>query len=335
MIKRIGWILLEMVAHTREEMAAPATVNVCKISASNITFSEPKKNKQGGASVSFKYTNQNVQFRFPQFMFPGGVLVKDNQNKDGSVTTSYTMSASLQGCDPYGVVAAVGSDDVSKAYNFLREFQESVLKAAVDNSPKWFGKKREMASLRDSFNKFLSVSVENTAEGWVPNGKYPPSLRFKMPVYDGKVCMDIIDDEENDVILKSPTDLPDAFGKGCSAKIIAQGSIYIIGQAFGLTWKPSFVQVSKRRKQTARDLFREDQDDGEKVSAPPAGSARAAFAAADDDDDDDEGSYPVVDPPAPEVVDVDVAPPPTVVVSGGAGKAAAAPAAAPRRRKVA
>jgi len=136
-------------------MAAPATVNVCKINASNITFSEVKKNKQGGGSVSFKYTNQNVQFRFPQFAFPGGVLVKDNQNKDGSVTTSYTMSASLQGCDPYGVEPAAGTDDVQKAYNFLREFQEAVIKAAVDNSPKWFGKKREIGSIRDSFNKFL------------------------------------------------------------------------------------------------------------------------------------------------------------------------------------
>ena len=158
--------------------------------------------------------------------------------------------------------------------------------------------------------------------------------------------MDIIDDEDNDVILKSPSDLPDAFGKGCGASIIAQGSIYIIGQGFGLTWKPSFVKVSKRRRQTARDLFREDQDDGEKVSAPPAGSARAAFAAeddddddapvvakagagagaADDDDDDDAAGYgggaiePPVAAPAP-------APAPA--------PAAASAAAAPRRRKVA
>lgn len=325
-------------------MAAPATVNVCKINASNITFSEVKKNKQGGGSVSFKYTNQNVQFRFPQFMFPGGVLVKDNQNKDGSVTTSYTMSASLHGCDPYGVEPAAGTDDVQKAYNFLREFQEAVLKAAVDNSPKWFGKKRELASLRDSFNKFLSVSVDNTAEGWVPNGKYPPSLRFKLPVYDGKVSMDIIDDEDNDVILKSPSDLPDAFGKGCGASIIAQGSIYIIGQGFGLTWKPSFVKVSKRRRQTARDLFREDQDDGETAAAPPAGSARAAFAAEDDDDDDetpkvsagagagaagndddDDAGYGggAIEPPAP------------APAAAAPKSAAASSAAAPRRRKVA
>jgi len=322
-------------------MAAPATVNVCKINASNITFSEVKKNKQGGGSVSFKYTNQNVQFRFPQFMFPGGVLVKENQNKDGSFTTSYTMSASLHGCDPYGAEPAAGTDDVQKAYNFLREFQEAVIKAAADNSPKWFGKKREIGSIRDSFNKFLSVSVENTAEGWVPNGKYPPSLRFKLPVYDGKVSMDIIDDEENDVILKSPSDLPEAFGKGCSANIIAQGSIYIIGQAFGLTWKPSFVKVSKRRRQTARDLFREDQDDGEKTPAPPAGSARAAFAAAEDDDDDDETPQVKAGAGAADDDDDDVGyggvvePPASAPAPAPPPAPAPAAAAAPRRRKVA
>jgi len=312
-------------------MAAPATVNICKINASDISFSEPKKNKQGGISVSFKYINQNVQFRFPQMTFPGGVLVKENQNKDGSTTTSYTMSASMQGCDPYAQTPATGTDDVSKAYNFLREFQEAVIKAAADNSPKWFGKKRELSSVRDSFNKFLSVSQDNTSEGWVPNGKYPPSVRFKLPVYDGKVCMDIIDDASNDVVVGHPSDLPDAFGKGCACKIIAQGSIYVIGQAFGLTWKPCYVEVSKRRRVTARDLFKEDQDDGEAVPIV-SGGARAAFAD-DDDDDDEDGGYPAEagagsaspPPPAPVVVES----PPVVV------PAAAAAAAAPRRRKVA
>ena len=173
-------------------MSAPAVVNVCKINASDIQFSEPKRNKQGGVSVAFKYKSQNVQFRFPQFGFPGGCLVKENENKDGSITTSYTMSASLQGCDPYGQLPATGTDDVSKAYNFLREFQEAVIQSAVANSASWFGKKRGEESIRDSFNKVLSVSVDNTAEGWVPNGKYPPSLRFKLPVYDGKVSMDMV-----------------------------------------------------------------------------------------------------------------------------------------------
>jgi hypothetical protein len=258
-------------------MAAPAVVSVSKISASDIQFSEPKINKQGGKSIAFKYRSQNVQFRFPLLGFPGGVLMKENENKDGSTSISYTMSASLQGCDPYGRDPATGTDEVSKSYNFLRDFQEAVIQAAVANSAAWFGKKRGEESIRDSFNKFLSVSVDKTNDGWVPNGKYPPSLRFKLPVYDGKVSMDVIDSEDNTIAL-APTELQGALPKGSQAKIIAQGSIYIIGQGFGLTWRPSMMQVFKRQRKTAREYFKEDQEDGEDAVEVPTGGAKAAFA---------------------------------------------------------
>jgi len=256
-------------------MAAPAVVSVTRISVNDIQFAEPKRNKQGGVSVAFKYNNQNVQFRFPQMTFPGGCLVKENENKDGSTTLSYTMSASLTGCDPYAQEQATGTDDVSRAYNFLRDFQERVIQTATENSAKWFGKKRGEESIRDSFNKFLSVSVDKTDDGYVPNGKYPPSFRYKLPVYDGKVCMEIIDEHDDDVNVNNPSDLPAVFGKGCSAKMVAQGSIYVIGQSFGVTWKPTYVQVSKRSKKSAREMFVEDEDDSEMPAAVEGGAAKA------------------------------------------------------------
>lgn len=244
-------------------MAAPAVISVNKISASDIQFADPKRNKQGGSSIGFKYNNQNVQFRFPQLSFPGGCLVKENENKDGSVSISYTMSASLTGCDPYAEETSAGTDDISKTYNFLKEFQDRLISAAVENSTKWFGKKRGEESIRDSFNKFLSVSVDKTNDGYVPNGKYPPSFRFKLPVYDGKVCMEVINENNDDVEINTPADLPNVFTKGCSAKMVVQGSIYIVGQGFGVTWKPTYVQLSKRAKKSAREMFAEDEDDAE------------------------------------------------------------------------
>jgi hypothetical protein len=265
-------------------MAAPAVISVSKVSAADIHFAEPRRNKQGGVSVGFKFNNQNVQFRFPQFGFPGGVLEKENENKDGSITKAYTMSASLQGCDPYGIERSTGTDDVSKAYNFLKDFQERVIQAAVENSSKWFGKKRGEESIRDSFNKFLSVSVDKTNDGWVPNGKYPPSLRFKLPVYDGKVCMEVIDSEDNDVEVTTGN-LSETFTKGCSSKIVAQGSIYIIGQGFGVTWKPTYLQVSKKKRHTARDYFKEDEDDVEEEVEKVDGGAKAAFTEEEEEEE--------------------------------------------------
>ena len=245
--------------------------------------------------------------------------MKENENKDGSITTSYTMSASLQGCDPYAQAPATGTDDVSKAYNFLREFQEAVIQAAVTNSASWFGKKRGEESIRDSFNKFLSVSVDKTNDGWVPNGKYPPSLRFKLPVYDGKVSMDVIDANENDIVVQ-PSGLQETFAKGCQAKIVASGSIYVIGQGFGLTWKPSYVQVHQRKRQTARDMFKDDEDDGE-APVPVAGGAKAALGS-DNEDEEEDGDEEETPAPAPAPAPAPT-PTPTIVEIAESSKPAA------------
>lgn len=256
-------------------MAAPAVINVTKISVNDIQFSDVKRNKQGGVSIALRYNNQSVQFRFPQFSFPGGCIVKENENKDGSITTSYMMSASMAGCDPYAQEPSTTMDDISKAYNFLREFQDRIIQVAVENSAKWFGKKRSEDSIRDSFNKFLSVSVDKTDDGWVPNGKYPPSFRFKLPVYDGKVCMEVIDENNDDVVITSPDELSTVFSKGCSAKIVAQVGIYVVGQSFGVTWKPTYVQLSRRAKKSARDMFAEDEDDVEVTEKVEGGASNA------------------------------------------------------------
>lgn len=266
---QLFYLDIASLSHTHPDkhitMASPAVVSVTKISANDIHFAEAKRNKQGGMSIGFKYINQNVQFRFPLMSFPGGCIVKENENKDGSTTMSYMLSASLSGCDPYAQEPATNNDDTAKAYNFLRDFQERVIQAAVENSPKWFGKKRGEESIRDSFNRFLTVSVDKTTEGYVPNGKYPPSLRYKLPVYDGKVCMEIIDESNDDIEVRDPSELTSVFGKGSSAKIVAQGSIYVVGQSFGVTWKPTYVQMSKKAKKNARDMFAEDEDDVEEA----------------------------------------------------------------------
>jgi hypothetical protein len=237
-------------------------INVTKISASDIQFSEPRKNKNGGGSISFKFKGQACDFRIPQVTFPGGLQVKENPNKDGSSTTSYTISASLNGGDPYGQTTSTDPSETAKLYNFMHALQERVVAEAVEKSVSWFGKKRSEDSLRDSFNKFISLSVDKTPEGWIPNGKYPPSLRLKVPVYDGKVAMDLIDSEDNDVLL-TPDTLADVFTKGTSAKFVLQGSIYMVGQSFGVTWKPKHGQVFQRKRQTARDFFKADKEDEE------------------------------------------------------------------------
>jgi hypothetical protein len=60
-------------------------------------------------------------------------------------------------------------------------------------------------------------------------------------------------------------DLVGVFSKGSSAKLVLQGQLYFVGQSFGVTWKPSYGQIFQRKRATARDFFKRDEDDVEEA----------------------------------------------------------------------
>jgi hypothetical protein len=185
--------------------------------------------------------------------FPGGLLQREDE-KSGNV--SYSLIGSLKGCDPYAKVRSTGDDEMSKLYNFLLDLQEKLIQAATENSTKWFGKKRGEESIRDSFNErsILSVSSDKNGDEYVPNGKYPPSFRLKIPVYDGRISMDAVDASTKPIYLTVDS-LRSVFPKGVAANLIVSGSVYIIGQSFGVTWRVSMAQVFPQTRLTAASAF--------------------------------------------------------------------------------
>lgn len=288
-----------------------AVANIRKIKTSDITFSDPIKNKKTNAvSVNLLYNGQKVQFRLPKIGFPGGVLVRTQD----SGQTTYTLIASLTGCDPYANERATSDSDPEVVYNFMRDVEEKVVQAAFDNSTRWFGKKRSMESLQETFKRCVTASVSKDDDGaWVPNGKYPPSVRFKVPVWEGKVNMSVIDSESTPLDVNLDT-LATLFPKSSSAKAVVVGSIYVAGLSFGITWKITDAQVFHQRRMTAADKFRDDEDDEERAPIAPA---PAAVFADDDEDDDAKESAPALEEevkaPAPAPADA-----PQKAAGGGA-----------------
>jgi hypothetical protein len=292
---------------------AYAVANVRKIKTSDITFSDPIKNKKTNAvSVNMLYNGQKVQFRLPKISFPGGVLVRTQD----SGQTTYTLIASLPGCDPYGNERATGDSDPEVVYNFMRDVEEKVIQAALENSARWFGKKRSLESLQETFKRCVSASVSKDEDGvWVPNGKYPPSVRFKVPVWEGKVNMSVIDAESNPQDVSLDT-LASLFPKASSAKAVVVGSIYVAGLSFGVTWKITDAQVFHQRRMTAADKFRDDDDDVE-VPAPAPAPAPAAFVSPSDEEEYGEETTVTEDAPAAPAPAPVPAPAPAPAATGG------------------
>jgi hypothetical protein len=244
-------------------MTTIAAIPVSNASIKNVVFTEAKRNKQGGMGVSMKYDNQNLMLRLPCLSFPGGLITREDE-KTG--TMSYSIIGTLKGCDPYGRERSTNTDDVSNMYNFLCDLKEKLIQTATENSSKWFGKTRSADSVRDSFNdrSILCISADKVGNEYIPNGKYPPSFKMKLPVYDGSIKMDIVDSSSKDIYL-TLDNLRSVFPKGVRANLAVSGSIYIIGQSYGIAWRVSHGQVLPQTRLTAALMFApvEDAEDNE------------------------------------------------------------------------
>ena len=297
-------------------MATTAIISSSNLDISKVTFSDIRTNQKGGKAVSIKYSGQPLQIRLEKASYPMGVNVKENENG-----TAYTMSLTLKGCDPYAKDRA-GSEAGSTGvlYNFLHDLQKRILDTAEQNSTKWFGKTRSRSVLEDTMKQFISPSVEKVNGEWIPSGKYPPSLRMKVPVYNGEVAMDVTDSYGKPVEV-TPDNLQAVFPKRVEASLVVSPSIYVTGQGFGVTWKISYAKVSPPQRTTAADVFRDEIEEETAglsnavplLSRTDGGGINAAEE--EDGQQEEEVSVPFVEAPAP-------APAP-------------APAAAKSRRRVA
>jgi hypothetical protein len=281
----------------KNRMSVNAIINASNLDINKVSFGDIRVSKTNGSkSVPIKYNGQNFQMRIPKLQYPMGVSIKETENG-----TNYTMLASLRGCDSYAKERAPeDAGEIGQMYNFLKDLEEKVIKTAVEKSTSWFGRARKEDVLRDSMKTLVSPSVEKQGAEWVPNGKYPPSFRMKVPVYDGKVNMDAVDMANRPIPLTTDN-LETVFPKRMEARFIVSPSIYVSGQGFGVTWRISYAQVSAQARVTAAQLF-DAEEDAEEEETRPSVAERLEEAA-------EESTFVPESPSAPPVTEVKSPPP--------------------------
>jgi hypothetical protein len=289
------------IRYTQNRMSVNAIINASNLDINKVSFGDIRVSKTNGSkSVPIKYNGQNFQMRIPKLQYPMGVSIKETENG-----TNYTMLASLRGCDSYAKERAPeDAGEIGQMYNFLKDLEEKVIKTAVEKSTSWFGRARKEDVLRDSMKTLVSPSVEKQGAEWVPNGKYPPSFRMKVPVYDGKVNMDAVDMANRPIPLTTDN-LETVFPKRMEARFIVSPSIYVSGQGFGVTWRISYAQVSAQAKVTAAQLFDAEEDAGEEEDQETRPTVAELLEAAAQD----EPKFVPQSPSAPPETEVKAAPP--------------------------
>lgn len=206
------------------------------------TYTKPKVNPSGGKSIGIINTeSKKGLYLSTPLMLTWGVNEYIDE-KSGRKT--YDMSLQFPK-DEYKTEAA------ESFLENMKQFERKLKADAILNSKEWMNKGKISAEVVDAL--------------WTPMLKYPknqesgefdytrsPTLRLKLPVWDGEWKVELYDMEQKKIF---PNDQelfpPELIAKGTQvASVIQCGGMWFANGKFGVTWK--LVQSVVKPKQTMR-----------------------------------------------------------------------------------
>ena len=196
-------------------------------------FLAPKKNKAGILSVSvISQVNRSLYLNTPSMMTWGiGTFVAKDGSQDPGGNDKYTISLNFPN-EEYV------TEDSTLFLAKMKQFEEFILTSAVENSVLWWGDKMSYEVLKHMFFPF--VRYPKNMETNKTDYTRPPSLRAKVPCYDGKWSVEIYDQtqtklfpvEDNDLL--TPVDFVPSRSNVTS--ILHCRGLWIGVKGWGLIW---------------------------------------------------------------------------------------------------
>jgi hypothetical protein len=197
----------------------------------HIIYTRPKANQAGGKSVGILNTlsKKALYLHSPLMMTWGAAEFEGNGKFDMSLQfprEEFTNPA------------------ITQFLKVLTEFENKIKKDARINSRDWFGKQSLSEDVVEAlFSPMLKYRKDQkTGE---PDKTSMPTLKVKLPVWDGKYNFELFDTQNNRLIPnETGATLPVLIPKGCEvACILVCGGIWFANGKFGLTWKAYQIVV--------------------------------------------------------------------------------------------
>lgn len=250
---------------------AESVVKGKNIDASKVTFSAPKVLDNGAKLVYMNYDGGRFTVQTPWMGMPWAMSsYTDDKYPKHSITLSF------RGMDE--------SEEMKRFHDNMLAVEQATVQAGVQNSVQWFKKKNLSEDVVSNlFNPIVRVSTDKNTG--VADGKYPPTLRLKVPQRDGvwepKVydtsgnVYHVNDSESGDV-------MEDILVKGAKIRCMMQCvGLWIASGNYMCQWKLTRAEVdvpeTSGNHNFLPDSDAEDDDDvvasgGGSTEAPPAPS---------------------------------------------------------------
>ena len=223
---------------------------VSQLNSKNINYSDVRVNNYGGKSIYLNYLEpkRSLVIQTPEMAMPYNVgefqPTDSSGNPDGP--KKYTMNLSFRGMED--------SPKVKQFYDRVQEIDEKLVSDAVKNSLPWFKANHKREVVHALYNPTIKISKDR--ETGEPDGKYPPTIKIKLPTRDNKFTCEVYNSQREEV------DLLTTLGKGAKVKALIQCTgIWFAGGKFGLSWKVVQMKVVPSKKITGYSFIDESDDE--------------------------------------------------------------------------
>ena len=210
-------------------MSKPIVLSTSEWDTSALKFMPPKVNDKGMLSINVisTQTNRSLHISTPMMMTWGITDYDDGTGGDGK----FTMTLNFPTED-------YRKPSTDAFLQKVKDFENDVLDQAVKNSELWFGEEMSREVCKHSFFPFLKHAYIKGTKKVDPTK--PPSIRAKVPCYDGKWGIELYDTSDK-MIFPCDNDRvtpPDFVPKLSQVACVLQcGGIWKGGKGWGLTWK--------------------------------------------------------------------------------------------------
>jgi len=211
--------------------SAPIVLPVNQWNTSSIRYMQPKINDRGAKSINIisTQTNRALHISTPLMMTWG--ISDFTDEKTGESDGKFTISLNFPN-EQYKTEAT--TDFLKK----LKEFENQILDDAVKNSEVWFGEELSRDVVKHNFFPFIKYSKDKNTKKL--DLTKPPSIRAKVPNYDGRWAIEIYDTNQKlifpcDNDRMTPQDFITKMSK--VACVLQCGGLWFGGKGWGVTWK--------------------------------------------------------------------------------------------------
>ncbi len=250
------------------------------INTANFKYSEVKTLTSGAKSVYINYGTGKLRIQTPVMYLPYGVNeggfedknAKSDPRKGEKKDKKYDLTLSFKGHEE--------NPKIESFLTKLKEIESKVIDDAFENRQPWF--KDDYDGQKIIVTKMFSpiIKVDKDKNTGKVVGKYPPTIRFKLPYDNENDRFNFNSYNMNGEVI----DLADILAKlkGGKAQLIVElNSIWFAGGKFGCTWK---LITGKFQRSISNDIAFIEDSDTEKVDDK-----------AEDDEDDEEVADVVAD----------------------------------------